>query len=121
MIKTDKTGVSVLQYEVCGVIRRLPLPKRGVSKKGFDWVMGSALMECYDEDEKGSARLFLITFDSFLVERLETIGVGKKVKVKYHIDVREKFDSCSVSAVLDEVDLMTDGESFLLGKEINVG
>lgn len=117
MIQTDETGRGVLQYEVQGVIRRIPLERRGNTKKGVPWVLGSLLMEVGEEGVNGSAQLYLVTFDEYLIETINTIGVGKKVKVKWHIDCRERYDSFSVSAILDDIELMTDGENFLLGKE----
>lgn len=113
MLKTDSTGRSVLQYTVTGRIRRLPLPKSGISKKGMEWKMGSAVLEAIEEGVEGSAELYLVTFDEFLIEELEMIGVGKNVKATFHIDVRSYYDSYNVSCILDAIEGCTEGESFL--------
>lgn len=113
MLKADSTGRSVLQYTVTGRIRRLPLPKSGVSKKGVAWHMGSAVIEVMEEGVAGSAELYLVTFDDFLIEELEMIGVGKNVKATFHIDVRSYYESYNVSCILDAIEGMTMEESFL--------
>lgn len=116
MIKTDSTGNSVLSYEVMGKITRIPLERRGTTKRGVEWTLGSCLLEVYEDGKDGSARLFLVTFDTELIETLNIIGVGKIVKARYHIDVRDRYDGYSVSLILDEVSGLTDGEDFLYGK-----
>ena len=113
MLKTDSTGRSVLQYTVTGKIRRLPLPKSGISKKGIEWKMGSAGLEVMEEGVEGSAELYCVTFDEFLIEELELIGIGKNVKATFHIDVRSYYDSYNVSCILDAIEGMTDSESLL--------
>lgn len=113
MLKTDSTGRSVLQYTVTGRIRRLPLPKTGTSRKGFEWKMGSAVLEVTEEGVEGSAELYLVTFDEFLIEELEMIGIGKNVKATFHIDVRSFYDSYNVSCILDAIEGCTDGENRL--------
>lgn len=113
MLKTDSTGRSVLQYTVTGRIRRLPLPKSGISKKGNEWKMGSAVLEVMEEGVEGSAELYLVTFDEFLIEELEMIGIGKNVKATFHIDVRSYYDSYNVSCILDAIEGCTDGENRL--------
>lgn len=114
MIKTDETGRSFLSYESTGRIVRIPVERRGKSARGHEWVLGSVLLEVYDEEKKnGSARLCLLTFDEMLIEQMNTIGVGKDVKVRWHVDVRDSFDNYKVSLVLDEIDGITDGESFV--------
>lgn len=115
MIKSDERGSAVLQYTVTGRIRRIPLPKMGHSSKG-DWKMASVYLECFEEGVNGSAPLFLVTFDDYLAETIENLGVGKDVKVTFHIAVREKFDNCSISLVIDDIEMLTDGENFLIGK-----
>ena len=75
------------------------------------------LVEAFDEDESQSAQLFLITWDSLMIEQIERLGVGKKVHIKYHVSVREKFDSYDVSLIIDEIDMLSDGENFLVGKK----
>lgn len=113
MLKTDSTGRSVLQYTVTGRIRRLPLPKSGISKKGIEWKMGSAVLEVMEEGVEGSAELYLVTFDEFLIEELDMIGIGKNVKATFHIDVRSYYDSYNVSCILDAIEGCTDGENRL--------
>lgn len=115
MIKTDETGRSFLSYESTGRITRIPMEKRGKSAKNHEWVLGSILLEVFDpEDRKnGSARLCLITFDEMLIEQMNTIGVGKDVKVRWHVDVRDNFDNYKVSLVLDEIEGLSEGENFL--------
>ena len=113
MLKTDSTGRSVLQYTVTGRIRRIPLPKSGISKKGVAWQMGSVVLEVMEEGVDGSAELYMVTFDEYLIEELDMIGIGKNVKATFHIDVRSYYDSYNVSCILDAIEGCTDGESFL--------
>lgn len=119
MIKTDETGRSFLSYESTGRIARIPMEKRGKSAKNHEWVLGSILLEVFDPEDKqnGSARLCLITFDEMLIEQMNTIGVGKDVKVRWHVDVRDAFDNYKVSLVLDEIEFLTEGENFMLNKK----
>ena len=114
MIKTDETGRSFLSYESTGRIARLPMERRGKSARGHEWVLGSVLLEVYDEEKKnGSARLCLLTFDEILIEQMNTIGVGKDVKVRWHVDVRDNFDNYKVSLVLDSIEGLSESENFL--------
>lgn len=119
MIKTDETGRSFLSYESTGRIARIPMERRGKSARGHEWVLGSVLLEVFDpEDRKnGSARLCLMSFDEMLIEQMNTIGVGKDVKVRWHVDVRDNFDNYKVSLVLDEIEFLTEGENFMLNKK----
>ena len=117
MIKDDGNGRYVLQYEVEGVIRRLPLEKRGISSKGREWIMGQVLLEVSDEGVDGSAQLHLITWSEEMVEMLNRIGVGKRVRTTFHIESKEYYDNYKTSLILDEIALLTDGENFLLGKK----
>lgn len=118
MIKQDNIGKYLLTYENNAVIRRIPLPKMGVSKTGKEWNMGSVLLEAYDEDESASAELFLIYWNNELMtEQIERLGCGKRVKVKWHIETKAYFDNYQTSLVLDEIDMLTDGENFLIGKK----
>jgi len=119
MIKTDETGRSFLSYKSMGRIARIPMEKRGKSAKGHEWVLGSILIEVFDPDDRqnGSARLCLVTFDEMLIEQMNTIGVGKDVKVRWHVDVRDAFDNYKVSLVLDEIEFLTEGENFMLNKK----
>lgn len=123
MIKEDRTGRRVLSYESVGRIERLPAVKTGVSRSGNEWRLGPCLLEVYGDDRSQSARLFLTTFDEFLIEQVHAIGVGKEVRVRWHVDVREHYDSYMVSLVLDEVHGMTDAEDFVYGtgKEVRGG
>ena len=117
MIKDDGSGRYVLQYTVEGVIRRLPLEKRGVSKTGREWVMGQVLLEVSDEGVDGSAQLHLITWSEEVVEMLNRIGVGKRVKSVYHIECKEFFDNYKTSLILDDIQMSTEGENFLIGRK----
>lgn len=116
MLKVDETGRGVLQFESTGVVRRIPLERRGHTKGGKEWTLGGVLLEVGDEGVAGSAQLYLITFEDELIEQINIIGVGKHVRVKYHIETKEFYDSFRVSVILDEIELMTDAENFLIGK-----
>lgn len=115
MIKTDETGRSFLSYNSMGRIARIPMEKRGKSAKNHEWVLGSILLEVFDPEDRqnGSARLCLITFDEMLIEQMNTIGVGKDVKVRWHVDVRDNFDNYKVSLVLDSIEGLSESENFL--------
>lgn len=114
MIKTDETGRSFLSYESTGRIVRIPVERRGKSARGHEWVLGSVLLEVFDEENRsGSARLVLLTFDEMLIEEMNTIGVGKDVKVRWHVDVRDSFDNYKVSLVLDSIEGLSESENFL--------
>ena len=116
MLKVDETGRGVLQFESTGVVRRIPLERRGHTKGGKEWTLGGVLLEVGEEGVSGSAQLYLITFEDELIEQINIIGVGKHVRVKYHIETKEYYDSFRVSVILDEIGLMTDAENFLIGK-----
>lgn len=116
MLKVDETGRGVLQFESTGVVRRIPLERRGHTKGGKEWTLGGVLLEVGEEGVAGSAQLYLITFEDELIEQINIIGVGKHVRVKYHIETKEYYDSFRVSVILDEIGLMTDAENFLIGK-----
>ncbi len=116
MLKIDDTGRGVLQFESTGIIRRIPLERRGHTKGGKEWTLGGVLLEVGEEGVVGSAQLYLVTFKEELIEQISVIGVGKNVRVKYHIETKEYYDSFRVSAILDEIGLMTDAENFLIGK-----
>ena len=113
MINTDETGRSFLSYESTGRIARIPMERRGKSARGHEWVLGSILLEVFDEERNGSARLVLVTFDEILIEQMNTIGVGKDVKVRWHVEVRDSFDNYKVSLVLDSIEGLSEGENFL--------
>ena len=116
MINTDSTGKSVLTYEVTGRIARIPIERRGITN-GHEWVLGECLLEVFDEEHNGSARLHLITFDELKIEMLNRIGIGKDVRATFHIEVKDRFGGYSDSIILDDISLMTDGENFLIGKK----
>lgn len=113
MIKTDETGRSFLSFENTGRIARIPMERRGKSARGHEWVLGSILLEVFDEERNGSARLVLMTFDEMLIEQMNTIGVGKDVKVRWHVDVRDNFDNYKTSLMLDSIEGMTMAESYI--------
>ena len=117
MIKDDRNGRYVLQYEVEGVIRRLPLERRGVSKAGREWTMGQVLLEVSEEGVDGSAQLHLITWSEEMVEMLNRIGVGKRVKSTFHVECKEYFDNYKTSLILDGIEMLSDGENYLIGKK----
>lgn len=90
------------------------MERRGKSARGHEWVLGSVLLEVFDpEDRSGSARLVLVTFDEMLIEQMNTIGVGKDVKVRWHVDVRDSFDNYKVSLILDSIEGLSEAENFL--------
>lgn len=117
MLVNDGTGRFLLTYENTAVIRRIPLEKRGTSRRGVEWTLGSTLVEVLgDDDESNSAQLFLVTFDEELIEQLNIIGVGKKVKIRWHVETRESYESYKVAAMLDSIEMLTDGENYMIGK-----
>lgn len=117
MIEKQQDGRYLLSFECNAIIRRVPIPRYGTSKSGRDWSLGSVLVEAYEEDESASAQLFLITWDELMIEQIERLGVGKKVKIKYHLEVKERFDSYNLSAIIDDISLATENENFLIGKK----
>ena len=120
MLVNDGTGKYLLTFENVAVIRRIPMERRGTSKRGLQWTLGSALFEVFGEEgESGSAQLYLVTFDEEVIEQLNVFGVGKRVKIRWHVESREKFDSYAVSAILDGIEMLTDGENFIVGKGEN--
>lgn len=114
MLKGDGTGRYLLSYENEALIRRIPLERRGVTN-GREWVLGGLLCEVFEPESEGSAELYLITFEELLIEQINRIGVGKKVRIAYHIDTRPRYDSYNVSAVLDSIQGLSDGEDFVFG------
>lgn len=115
MLRSDATGTVFLQYEVAGRIRRIPMPRAGVNKRNVHWKLGGCLLEVAEEGVDGSAQLYLATFDEYLIERLETIGVGKDVKASFHIDTRERYENYSITCILDSIELADEGSRFLMG------
>ena len=77
--------------------------------------MGSVLVEAYEEDESASAQLYLITWDSLMIEQLERLGVGKKVVVTFHIECSAYYDNYRTSLVLDSICGKNENENFLYG------
>lgn len=113
MIKNDGTGRYTLGFESEGVIRRIPLERRGVSKRGTEWTLGGLLVEIEEDGCEGSAQLFLSTFNEELIEQINVIGVGKRVRLSYHIECKEYFDNYKTNIILDAIDGCTEGENFL--------
>jgi len=111
----EENGKSVLSYEISGIIRRIPLEKRGVARTGREWVLGSVLLEVTEDGAESSAQLFLNTWDEIMVETLNRIGVGKQVRVRYHIECREYFDSYKTNLILDSIQGLSENEDFIYG------
>lgn len=114
MLKGDGTGRFMFSFENEAVIRRIPLERRGVTN-GREWVLGSALFEVFEGGMEGSAEMYLITFNEELIEQLNRIGIGKRVKIGWHIETRPRYDSYNVSAILDSIQGCSDGENFIYG------
>lgn len=118
MIEQDNTGKYLLSFETNAIIRRIPLTKYGTAKNGNEWSIGSILLEAYDEDENASAELFLIYWnDELMAEQIERLGCGKRVKVKWHVETKAFFDNYKTSLVLDDIEMLSDGENYLIGKK----
>lgn len=115
MIKDDGTGRLLMQHTVSGVVRRIPLEKTGISKKGIEWTLGGVLVECSEEGFNGSVPLFFSTFDTELIEIINRIGVGKEVEVTYHIECKEYYDNYRTNLVLDSIGGKSESENFLYG------
>ena len=104
----------MLSYENTAIVRRIMLPKCGVTN-GKEWQLGRFLFEVFEEGSDASAELFLVSFDEEVMEMVERIGVGKKVRILYHIQSRPHYDSYIVSAVLDSINGMNENEDFIYG------
>ncbi len=117
MIEKQQDGRYVLQYEATGIIRRIPIERRGVSKHGTEWVRGGVLLEVAEDGCEGSAQLFLTTWQEEMIETINRIGVGKNVKVKFHIECREYFDNYQCNILLDDIFGLSEGEDFIYGKK----
>lgn len=113
MIQSDKTGRHLMCFETNAIIRRLPTERRGTARSGREWVMGSVVIEAFEDAECESALLYLITWQEEMIETLNILGVGKKCKVKFHIECREYYDSYKTSLILDSIDGISEGESFV--------
>ena len=105
MITEDNTGKRVLSFECTGVIRRIPIEKRGTSKRGIEWTLGGVLLEVSEDGVEGSAPLYLTAWGDEFVEEINNLGVGKKVDVKYHIETKEAYDRFRTDVVLDSIQL----------------
>ena len=113
MIKTDETGRHLMCFETNAIIRRLPMERRGTARSGREWVMGSVVIEAFEDAECESALLYLITWQEEMIETLNILGVGKKCKVKFHIECREYYDSYKTSLMLDSIEGLSESENFL--------
>ena len=115
MIKEGKDGRLLMQQTVSGVVRRIPLEKTGISKKGVEWTLGGVLIEASEEGFDGSVPLFFSTFDSELIELINRIGVGKDVVVTFHIECSAYYDNYRTNLVLDSIEGKSDAENFIYG------
>lgn len=113
MIQTDNNGRRFMCFSTNAVIRRIPLERRGTARSGREWVMGSVVVEAFEDSECNSALLYLITWQEEMVETINMLGVGKKCKVKFHIECKEYFDNYKTNIILDAIEGCTEGESFL--------
>lgn len=115
MIKEGKNGMLMMQQTVSGVVRRIPLVKTGVSKKGVEWELGGVLIEASEDGFNGSVPLFISTFDSELIELINRIGVGKDVVVTFHIECSAYYDNYRTNLVLDSIEGKNENENFIYG------
>lgn len=115
MIKEGKDGMLMMQQTVSGVVRRIPLERTGISRKGIEWTLGGVLIEASEEGFNGSVPLFFSTFDSELIELINRIGVGKEVVVTFHIECSAYYDNYRTNLVLDSIEGKTETENFLYG------
>lgn len=115
MIKEGKNGMLMMQQTVCGVVRRIPLTRNGISKRGVEWELGGVLIEASEEGFNGSVPLFISTFDTELIEVINRIGVGKEVVVTFHIECSAYYDNYRTNLVLDSICGKNENENFLYG------
>lgn len=115
MIKADNFGRYVLSQEVTGVIRRIPIESRGTSKSGREWVLGKMVLEVFEDGVEGSAQIYLTTFDPDLTETIQRIGVGKRVRVRFHVETKEYYDSYRTNLIVDAINGVTEGEDYVYG------
>jgi hypothetical protein len=115
MIKDDGNGRLLMQQTVSGVVRRIPLTRNGISKKGVEWELGGVLIEASEEGFNGSVPLFISTFDSELIELINRIGVGKEVVVTFHIECSAYYDNYRTNLVLDSIEGKNEAENFIYG------
>lgn len=104
--------LSALEYEVSGVIRRIPIEQRGTSKRGTPWTRGGVYLEV--PTEQGSAPLYVTAWGDELVEQINRIGMGKTVKVRFRIETRESYPgSYRTDVSLVSIQGMTKGENMM--------
>lgn len=115
MIKDDGNGRLLMQQTVSGVIRRIPLERTGISRKGVEWTLGGVLIEASEEGFDGSVPLFISTFNPELIELINRIGVGKEVVVTFHIECSAYYDNYRTNLVLDSIEGKTENENFIYG------
>lgn len=115
MIKEGKNGTLLMQQTVSGVVRRIPLERTGISRKGIAWTLGGVLIEASEEGFDGSVPLFFSTFDSELIELINRIGVGKEVVVTFHIECSAYYDNYRTNLVLDSIEGKNEAENFIYG------
>ena len=65
-------SLGALEYEIVGVIRRIPIEHRGMSKNGIPWTLGGVLLEVPDKER--SHQLYLTVWGDELVE---TVKIGR--------------------------------------------
>jgi len=95
-----------------GVVRRIPIETRGVSKRsGREWTRGGLFLEVKEKDCSASVPLFLTVWGDEMVERVNSIGVGKKVLVGFEIESSDAFDRFSTNISLREIRLLTGKEA----------
>ena len=115
MIKEGKNGMLMMQHTVSGVVRRIPLTRNGISKRGVEWELGGVLIEASEEGFNGSVPLFFSTFDTELIELINRIGVGKEVVVTFHIECSAYYDNYRTNLVLDSIEGKNEAENFIYG------
>ena len=114
MIK-EQDGKRILQYEVNAITRRIPIEKRGISQNGKEWLLATLFVEVYEGNEMDSVELMLTTFSEEMYETVTRIGVGKDVKIKFHIDTWQRNGRYSISCVLDSIEGKNEAENFIYG------
>ena len=115
MIKEGKNGMLMMQHTVSGVVRRIPLERSGISRKGIEWTLGGVLIEASEEGFNGSVPLFISTFNPELIELINRIGVGKEVVVTFHIECSAYYDNYRTNLVLDSIEGKSEAENFIYG------
>lgn len=105
----------LLTYEATGIIRRIPVETRGKSKKGVPWTRGGVQLEVYEDGREGSALLFLYAWGDEMVETINMLGVGKRVRVRFRIESHEYYDKLTNDVVLIDINGLTEQEDFIYG------